>query len=235
MVIVILIFFVMVVGVGTAAVGGFSLYLKRRAARLRAAAEKKRLDQPPPYRGLFESTAEEIKSFQQEENSKASAARGAISRQMLIERANDDELQVLTETTASGELELYRELLALLTKRAAAEIAKLVSLAEFVSKNELPTSEDLAQSLTAAWEKDSSIIPVSKVLHVAALSDSAETYSQMIDRIIAARKEKDLGISGTDLYALFETHYWLLSNENRASGGGFLLKGKLAELCERLS
>ena len=224
----------MVIGVGTAAVAGFSLYLKRRTARLRA-ADKKQLDEPPPYRSLFAPSAEEVKSFQQEENSKVNAARRAIFRQNLTERANDDDFQVLTETKAAGDLPLYDELLEVLTNRAAAETENVVSLAEFVSKNELPASELLAQNILAVWKNDSAIISLAKVLHISALSNSAENYSETIDAVMAVRQEKDLGISGGALYELFESHYWLLSNETRTSGAGFLLKNKLTELRNELS
>ncbi len=69
----IVIFFAMVIIVGSAAVAGFSFYLKRRTKRLQTENPRQFIDEPPPYRPLFAPTDDEIRALEKAESAEAAA------------------------------------------------------------------------------------------------------------------------------------------------------------------
>lgn len=66
MILFIIIFFVMVIVIGAAAVLGFSFYLRRKTKRLRAENQTE-FKEKPVYRPLFVSGDEEIRNFESED------------------------------------------------------------------------------------------------------------------------------------------------------------------------
>lgn len=81
----IVIFFAMVIVVGTAAVAGFSFYLKRRTRRLQTHSPLQFNDEPPPYRSLFEPASDEIRVLGKAEIEKA-AAKATSEARLLQEK-----------------------------------------------------------------------------------------------------------------------------------------------------
>jgi hypothetical protein len=67
------------------------------------------------------------------------------------------------------------------------------------------------------------------MLHVAALSDDAETYKTAVEVALKAWRDKRLtDVSPHELQALFSGEFWVLSSRTRSSGAGFVLKRTLA-------
>lgn len=82
----IVIFFVMVIAVGAAAVLGFSFYLKRRTHSL-AAINRQQFDESPPPRSLFEPDAAELRAIERENEKRISAKTAAQERHSKAEKA----------------------------------------------------------------------------------------------------------------------------------------------------
>jgi hypothetical protein len=67
------------------------------------------------------------------------------------------------------------------------------------------------------------------MLHVAALSDDAETYRQAVELALNSwRNDKLPNLSAEELHSLINGEYWVLSSNTRSSGAGFVLKRTLA-------
>ena len=77
----------MVIAVGASVVLGFSFYLNRRTKRLNSENNKQFVNELPPYRSLFEPTAEELRALKDEESLQIEAKREDESRQLLEEKA----------------------------------------------------------------------------------------------------------------------------------------------------
>jgi hypothetical protein len=66
------------------------------------------------------------------------------------------------------------------------------------------------------------------MLHIAALSDNAETLKTAVDVALRSWREGNLlDVSAIELQALFNGEFWVLSSRTRSSGAGFLLKRTL--------
>lgn len=208
----------------------------RRRLFLYPKSENENLRSAPKAASLFAPTDEEIRAFEKQETEKLNAERrGAVERN-LTERANDSDFDVLIEAKESGDSEIYRNLLDLLAEKNKLEPSKFERLIAFVSHNDLPASENLAKTVLDDWTKNPSATSPAKVLHVSALTDSAENYLNAVETVFDLWRQKGLEkVSSADLAALFDSHYRLLSTESRTSGAGFLLKEKLASVRREVS
>jgi hypothetical protein len=66
------------------------------------------------------------------------------------------------------------------------------------------------------------------MLHLAALSDNAETYRSAVTFALDYHRNGKLStITKEELKATIEGEYWLLSSNTRGSGAGFVLKQTL--------
>lgn len=203
----------------------------RRRLFLYPKSETENLSAAPKPASLFAPTEEEIRRFEKEENEKLFAKKREEICQNLISRANDEDLGVLIEAKETGDLELYQELLDLLAERIKLEPSKIEKIAAFISENNLPPSEELAATILENWKENPSSVFLPKILHVSVLSNSAENYLNAIETAFDFWRQKKLEkISATQLIALFESHYQLLTTEQKTSGAGFLLKEKLASV-----
>src|SRR5256885_13501837 len=125
------------------------------------------LPPPPDARGLFEERAMSRdtqnqlgKAAQEEENSR------------VLELARRGERSALDEAHATGEADLYDDVLSELVTQADSE-SKLLSLASHVARNELPVKTPLAKAMIASWKAAPDRNRTAKALHFAALSDDA--------------------------------------------------------------
>jgi hypothetical protein len=74
------------------------------------------------------------------------------------------------------------------------------------------------------------------MLHITALADDAELYKQALETVIEFwRDERIEGLLAEELRSLAESEYWILSQTERSSGQGFLLKLRLAALRRELT
>jgi hypothetical protein len=86
-------------------------------------------------------------------------------------------------------------------------------------------AEALIESFQETVDRDSTV----ELLHMAALSDDAETYCRAVETAMRAwREQKIRDLSPTELQALFTSQFWVLSSGTRSSGAGFVLKRTLS-------
>jgi hypothetical protein len=143
----------------------------------------------------------------------------------LLSRANDGDLSALVD--AKG-LEVYKDVLDALVLQASSE-AKLLKLASHVAQHDLPVNRALAEAMLKSWEAFADKQTAAKMLHFAALSDDADVYRRAIEQALGFWREGKLtGISPSELQALFNSEFWLLSSPVRSSGTGFILKRTLS-------
>jgi hypothetical protein len=214
-------------------VASFSLI---RSKRSQSQDEAGRLPPEPQYRGLFgerhQNNSDEVKTAAAEAARNAAAERRASLRA----RASAGELAALLDAREEGEAALYRELLDLLVERAASDPLTLWELSGFIIRSEvLRASPLLTERLLESWREGATLSSTAGLLRIAALSDDAKTFERAVEEIFRVWDEERLpDISASDLSALFESEYWLLSSDAKRSGAGFVLKGTLNELRRRL-
>lgn len=187
-------------------------------------------------RGLFEDEqAEQSARGEAEAGARRDAA--AELEKGLLERSARGELETLDEARATGNDELYRDVLGRHVERCAQSPSDLRALAAYVSRSDdLLSSPALAEKLCEEFERDPSETSPTDLVRVAALSDDAGAFSRAVSSVARAWEGGRLnGVSGGELLSLFDAEYWLLSSEARRSGAGFRLKQELADVRRRLS
>ena len=93
------------------------------------------------------------------------------------------------------------------------------------------TGEDFDEAIAAirSFQQSPNRTSTTKLLHVAALTDDAKTFGRAVELVLMSWRDRTLSdISATDLQALFNSEYWVLSSRSRTSGAGFVLKQTLA-------
>ena len=174
----------------------------------------------PDRRGLFEETAENPAALQLEASREA-------ERAAILERAQRGEKTALKDARDSGNTGLYDQVLSSLV--AVAEGPQLLSLVSYVCRNELSVSSQLAEKFIESWKKAPGRNSTAEMLHIAALSDNAETYRTAVNEAVECWLNGSLAaVSAGELKALIDGEFWILSSQTRSSGAGFLLKGTLA-------
>lgn len=169
----------------------------------------------PPPAGLFSETAPVEVDAIPENDGHAD----------ILLRASDGELKVLSE--ARG-LAIYSDVLDSLVTQAATE-PKLLSLASYVKQNKLPVNKALADAMLRSWQAAPTRQSTPKMLHFAALTDNAEIYRNAVETAMNYWRNGKLNdISTTELQALFNGEFWVLSSGVRNSGNGFILKRTLS-------
>jgi hypothetical protein len=170
---------------------------------------------PPPPRGLFSETNAPEEAVSSENN----------GHEDLLLRAKDGELKVLSEANGHA---IYSDVLDTLVAHAETE-PKLLSLASFVKQNSLPVNKALADALFRSWQAAPNRQSTPKMLHFAGLTDDAEVYRTAVEATMNYWRSARLSdISATELLALFNGEFWVLSSGVRNSGNGFILKRTLS-------
>jgi hypothetical protein len=183
-------------------------------------------DQPllhdPQGRGLFSEITES-------KNNKQKQPGPEMMPEALVKRAQDGDRTALIDTHKIGNANIYDVVLTELVRDADSD-AKLLALMSFVSANQLPVNLELGQAVMAAWQKSPNRNGTAKALHFAALTDNAEIYRQAVESALTLwRGGKLPDTSGTELRALLDGEFWILSSHTRSSGAGFVLKQTLAD------
>jgi len=151
----------------------------------------------------------------------------ALKESSLIARAKNGEQSVLEEVNDAGDDDLYDRLLNELVQLADSD-AKLFSLMSYVGTHELRVNTALASAVLKSWQKSPGRSSTSKALHFAALSDDANVYREAVEAALAFWREGKLSdVTTTELRALFDGEFWILSSRTRSSGAGFVLKRTL--------
>lgn len=173
---------------------------------------------PPPRGGLFSDyqPAPELPSATEQ------------PRTALIQLAKTGDKKALHDAYAINDRALYDEVLNTLVGQIHTE-AQLLSLVSHVTRNELPVNKTLAQKSIDYGKRSLDRNSTAKLLHIAALSDDAETYGQAVEVVLNSWREGKLqDVSAVELQSLFHSEFWLLSSSTRSSGAGFVLKRTLS-------
>jgi hypothetical protein len=89
----------------------------------------------------------------------------------------------------------------------------------------------LAEAFMEMWKTAPDRASTAKMLHIVALADDAALYRKALETALDFwRTERIQDLSAEELRSLCESEYWILSQPERSSGQGFLLKLKLAAL-----
>lgn len=188
--------------------------------------------QPP---SLFDQTPDAAEA---ERLSAGEEARGADERRAaLLTRAREGDYTALADAHRAGDSSLYDAVLAASLAWANASDDNLNALASFVAADSgLRGSRDLAGAYRKLWERAPGRATTARMLHLAALSDDADTFGEAVGEAARALREGRLqNLSGEDLRALAESEFWVLSTESRTTGAGFVLKQRLASLGHELA
>ena len=89
--------------------------------------------------------------------------------------------------------------------------------------------KQLAEQFIEAWQVSPDRASTAKMLHLAALSDDADTYCNAIETALRVFRNGGIpDLSAAELQELFNSEFWLLSSSTRNSGAGFVLKRTLS-------
>jgi hypothetical protein len=118
-----------------------------------------------------------------------------------------------------------REQHAQLAPAAEEQVVTQPSAAPKADPNPQPNADDLIRT----WRESPDRQSTARMLHAAALSDDAETYRKAVDAVLREWLDGRIpDLSATELLALFNGEFWVLSAQTRSSGAGFLLKRTLS-------
>lgn len=158
-------------------------------------------------------------------------------RQAVLELAKNGDLNALTRAYSAQDAELYAAALDALVGWASVRQENLAALVSHVSKNDgLRANKQLAQllieTLRLAPDRRSTI----EMIHIAALSDDAETYEQAVEAALELWRSGSLtSFSLEELSELFVSQYWLIAPQARQGGRGFALKRRLLRVRRELA
>jgi hypothetical protein len=152
----------------------------------------------------------------------------ADRRNSLRQRARTGDKGALKEAHAFRDEQLYNELLDELIA-AADRAPALLALVSYITHNELPVNTTLAEAVIKSWKDSPDRGSTSTTLHLTALADDAELYRQTVETALRFWRQGLLpNVPATELKALFDGEFWVLSAHTRNSGAGFVLKRTLA-------
>ena len=163
----------------------------------------------------------------------AAADRAATSARLLA-RAEEGDLKTLH--AARSQANLYARVLDGLIDFHGRQ-GDISALVKYITKSDdLRGNARLAERVIAAWQNAPDRRSTVEMLHVAAISDNADTYHRAVDLAIEAFNTGRLGgLAVADLLALLESQYWVLATEARSGGPGFALKQRLNEARRELA
>ena len=146
----------------------------------------------------------------------------------IIELAKTGDTKALQDAHAINDRALYDEVLNTFVAQVNTE-AQLLSLVSHVTRNELPVNKTLARKSIDYWIGSLDRNTTAKLLHIAALSDDADTYGQAVEVVLDSWRDGKLpDVSAIELQSLFNGEFWVLSSNTRSSGAGFVLKRTLS-------
>ena len=155
----------------------------------------------------------------------------------LLERAKAGDIQVLTEAALTGQSEIYKRVIDTLVISITGCQGELDALVSFIENNwDLRGSKMLAEHVMKDWEETPDKPSTLTMLHMSSLSDDPEVFQRAIDLALRYWREGRLhSLRAEDLRRVVESEYWVLGQEARRSGQGFLLKQKMNDVCRELA
>jgi len=184
----------------------------------------------PHFKGLFDRTDAALLVEEQLETI-------ASKRQKLLELARSGALNALAEAHSTRDAMLYADVLSALAEWASERQENLAALVSHISKsNELRANKQLAQLLIETWKTAPDRRSTTEMIHIAALSDDAETYEQAIEAGLEFFRSGQLPwFKPEELAELFVSQYWVIAPEARRGGVGFALKRRLSGIRRELA
>src|SRR5712692_8726664 len=132
----------------------------------------------PNARGLF---AEDPSASAVDRERLAIAARQQAEQ--LIAKARAGDRAALGEAHQSGDAGLYDQVLTEFLGSSESG-PQLLSLTSYVVQHELPVNKDLAEAGIKSWSADPDRSGTARVLHLAALTDDANTYQETVEKAL---------------------------------------------------
>jgi hypothetical protein len=97
------------------------------------------------------------------------------------------------------------------------------------TEDDREAKRQLAQQFIEVWQVSPDRASTAKMLHLAALSDYADTYRSAIETTLRVWRNGGIpDLSAAELQQLLNSEFWLLSSSTRNSGAGFVLKRTLS-------
>ena len=191
-----------------------AIYFFQRAANTSQPVE---LPLPPPPTGLFSDIPSvELPSPVED------------PKKTVLETAATGDKNALNQAHELHDTDFYSQCLDDFVAQIDSD-PKLLSLVSHVTRNELPVNKALAQKSIDYWKDSPDRHSTAKMLHIAALSNDAETYRLAVEVALNSwRNGKLQDISAAELQSLINGEFWVLSSNTRSSGAGFVLKRTLA-------
>lgn len=193
----------------------------------RSAPDERLLPPAPGWSGLFNNEKENQRQL--------AAADRQAEREKILARAAQGERSALLD--AVGDAALYDETLTRLLEEADSD-KKLLALVSYMLRQTpaLKVNHKLAGRFLEMWKSAPDRGSTAKMLHVVALANDAALYRTAVETALDFwRAARIAGLSAEELRSLCESEYWILSQPERSSGQGFLLKLKLAALRRELA
>lgn len=213
----------------------YAVYRRQETLPDRNAQQDRVLPPPQPgWSGLF---GEEMANQHKQLPHAAEMAEAERERARLLSRAAEGERSALSDASAYGDPAFYDEVLNRLVQHAESD-KKLLALVSYMLRETPPlgVNRRLAERFIEAWKASPDRGSTAKMLHIVALADDAALYRQAIEAALEFwRQNRIPDLSAAELRQLCESEYWLLSQNERGSGQGFLLKLKLAALRRELT
>ncbi|MGA9771266.1 MAG: hypothetical protein WBV94_19685 [Blastocatellia bacterium] len=152
-------------------------------------------------------------------------------RAKLVERAAAGDTAALADAHATGDVALYVEVLDALTDGHIRQ-GNLHDLVRHIAGNkELRANAKLAERVIQSWKLAPDRRSTIEMIHIAALSDDADTYGKAIGIALQAWQNGKLSdFKPEELMTLVESQYWELASEARSGGAGYALKSRLADV-----
>ena len=137
----------------------------------------------------------------------------------------------LADARADGKKNVYDEVLNALID-ARLRQGNLNDLVKHIASNsELRGSVRLTEQVIKFWKLAPDRRSTIEMIHIAALSDDADTYGKAIKMALEAWQNGKLsGFRPEELITLIEGQYWELASEARSGGAGYSLKRQIADV-----
>lgn len=205
----------------------FTIYLRQRTP---SDATGNRVLPAPHFEGLFYRTDAALLVEAQLETI-------ASKRQKLLELARGGGLNALAEAHSTRDAVMYADVLSALVESASERQEYLAALVSHISNSgELRANKQLAQRLLEMWKTAPDRRSTTEMIHIAALSDDAETYEQAVEAALLLWRRGELAqFSAEELAELFVSQYWVIAPEARRGGAGFALKRRLSGVRRELA
>jgi hypothetical protein len=191
---------------------------------------------PPRPRSLFEPHDDVAEALTLSDTKKELEAAASERAAELRRRALMGDKAALLDTHRSGEAELYQETLDALVGHAGDSAEAISALASYIiESDQLRANASLTEAMVKVWGAAPDLASTARMLHVAALSGDAAVFEKAVETAFQFWQEGKLSqVMAENLYALFESEYWVLAPDAVRSGDGFTLRHKLAEMRRQL-